>query len=240
MSILFTYIYLQSILHPTDRAHRIGQRSDVSVFRLITNSPVEEKILSRATEKLNTAALVVEAGKFNKGSVESDNSLERKQLMEILLTDFDTSNAQSAPKGPSEKSGSDNGDDEDDASSASDKEDLNELLSNNETDYALYAKFDEDRIRNGIPLADLYTSPDDVPEWIKYPGGKEKQQKIQDGLLDDLGDNSRKRKNVTYDDGLTEKQFLRMMDKQAIEEEKQKSARKKARKGAKADAAEDG
>ena len=182
---------------------------------------------------------MVEAGKFNKGSVESDNSLERKQLMEILLTDFDTSNAQSAPKGPSEKSGSDNGDDEDDASSASDKEDLNELLSNNETDYALYAKFDEDRIRNGIPLADLYTSPDDVPEWIKYPGGKEKQQKIQDGLLDDLGDNSRKRKNVTYDDGLTEKQFLRMMDKQAIEEEKQKSARKKARKGAKADAAED-
>ena len=93
MSILFTYIYLQSILHPTDRAHRIGQRSDVSVFRLITNSPVEEKILSRATEKLNTAALVVESGKFNKGSVESDNSLERKQLMEILLTDFDNSPA---------------------------------------------------------------------------------------------------------------------------------------------------
>ena len=200
---------------------------------------MEEKILSRATEKLNTAALVVEAGKFNKGSVESDNSLERKQLMEILLTDFDSSATQSAPKGPSEKSGSDNGDDEDDASAASDKEDLNELLSNNEIDYNLYAKFDEERISKGIPLAELYTSPDDVPDWIKYPGGKEKHDKIQQGLLDDFGDSNRKRKAVTYDDGLTEKQFLRLMDKQSIEEEKQKNARKKARKGTLADAEND-
>lgn len=211
----------------------------MSVFRLITNSPVEEKILSRATEKLNTAALVVEAGKFNKGSVESDNSLERKQLMEILLTDFDSSAAQPTPKGPSEKTGSDNGDDEDDASAASDKEDLNELLSNNEIDYDLYAKFDEDRIRKGIPLAELYTSPDDVPDWVKYPGGKEKHDKIQNGLLGDFGDGNRKRKAVTYDDGLTEKQFLRLMDKNSIEEEKQKNARKKARKGTAADAADD-
>jgi len=202
----------------------------VSVFRLITNSPVEEKILSRATEKLNTAALVVEAGKFNKGSVESDNSLERKQLMELLLTDFDSSNAQAAQKGLSEKSGSDNGDDDDDASEASEKEDLNELLSNNETDFALYAKIDEERARQGIPSCDLYTNPEELPDWIKYPGGKEKYDKMQNGLLEDLTD-GRKRKAVAYDDGLTEKQFLRMMDTKFVEEEKQKSARKKARKG---------
>lgn len=215
-------------LQAQDRAHRIGQRSDVSVFRLITNSPVEEKILSRATEKLNTAALVVEAGKFDNGSVEKDNSLERKQLMELLLTDFDSKDA---PKGgPSEKSGSDNGDDEDDGSAASDKEDLNELISNNETDFAAYTKFDEDRIRDGIPIAELYTDPDDLPDWIKYPAGKEKHDQIQNGLLDDLGDGARKRKAVAYDDGLTEKQFLRLMDKQSIDEENQKTARKKARK----------
>ena len=195
-------------VHPSDRAHRIGQRSDVSVFRLCTNSPVEEKILSRASEKLNTAALVVEAGKFNKGSVESDNSLERKQLMEILLTDFDSFNAAAGPKGPSERSGSDAGDDDDDASAASEKEDLNELLSNNEKDYALYTEHDERRIRNGIPLVELYVSPDDVPDWIKYPGGKGKQQR---NGQQDLGDGARKRKDVAYDDGLTEKQFLRLM-----------------------------
>jgi ATP-dependent helicase STH1/SNF2 len=77
-------------LQAQDRAHRIGQRSDVSVFRLVTNSPVEEKILSRAAEKLNMSELVVEAGKFDQRSVENDNSLERKRLMEVLLTDFES------------------------------------------------------------------------------------------------------------------------------------------------------
>jgi len=236
-------VSLFTILVVIDRAHRIGQRSDVSVFRLITNSPVEEKILSRATEKLNTAALVVEAGKFNKGSVESDNSLERKQLMEILLTDFDSSNAAATSKGLSEKSGgSDYGDDDDDNSAGSEKEDLNELLSNNETDFNMYAAYDEKRIRDGIGLTELYTSPEDVPDWIKFPGGKKK--KNNGSSIDELGDGSRKRKEVSYDDGLTEKQFLRMMDKQLIAEEKEAKSRKKARrgpkpKGSKVDAEED-
>ena len=40
------------------------------------NSPVEEKILSQVMEKLNMSELIMEAGKFDKSSVESDNSLE--------------------------------------------------------------------------------------------------------------------------------------------------------------------
>jgi SNF2 family DNA or RNA helicase len=35
------------------------------VFRFITNSPVEERILARATDKKNLNSLVVEAGQFN-------------------------------------------------------------------------------------------------------------------------------------------------------------------------------
>merc|ERR1711871_537174 len=50
-----------------DRAHRIGQRNEVRVFRLITTSPIEEKILARATDKKNLNSLAVEAGQFNKG-----------------------------------------------------------------------------------------------------------------------------------------------------------------------------
>lgn len=64
-----------------DRAHRIGQKNEVRVFRLITTSPVEERILSRATDKLNLTGLVVEAGKFNKTS----KAQERKEMMETLL-----------------------------------------------------------------------------------------------------------------------------------------------------------
>ena len=32
-----------------DRAHRIGQKNEVRVFRLLTASPIEERILARAT-----------------------------------------------------------------------------------------------------------------------------------------------------------------------------------------------
>ena len=46
-----------------DRAHRIGQKNEVRVFRLVTNTIVEEKILARATDKRNLNGLVVEAGR---------------------------------------------------------------------------------------------------------------------------------------------------------------------------------
>ena len=47
-----------------DRAHRIGQKNEVRVFRLVTNTLVEEKILARATDKRNLNGLVVEAGEY--------------------------------------------------------------------------------------------------------------------------------------------------------------------------------
>jgi Bromodomain/Snf2-ATP coupling, chromatin remodelling complex len=178
---------------------------------------VEEKILSRATEKMNVSQLVVESGKFNKDSVDSDNSLERKRLMELLLTDFDTAQ----PKNVSEKSGSDLGEDDDDdaGSESSDKEDLNELLSNNEADFQLYSEFDKQQAAEGKGPAPLFTNDIDVPDWIRYPqlGGGQ-------SVFAAAGEGARKRKDVSYDDGLTEKQFMRMMDKQTIQEE---NARKK-------------
>jgi Bromodomain len=181
---------------------------------------VEEKILSRATEKMNVSQLVVESGKFNKDSVDSDNSLERKRLMELLLTDFETAQPKNAP----EKSGSED-DDDDDASASSDKEDLNELLSNNEADFQLYSDFDKQLQAEGKGPAQLFSAASDVPDWILHPvpgGGQSVFAAASDG--------SRKRKDIAYDDGLTEKQFLRMMDKQSIQEENAKK-KKKTNKG---------
>lgn len=209
-------------LQAQDRAHRIGQRSDVSVFRLVTNSPVEEKILSRASEKLNMSELVVEAGKFDKSSVENDNSLERKRLMEVLLTDFETNankNDTTAVKAEDKTSiltGSDDGSidgDDDEENSADKEEDLNELISNNENDYQLYKSLDSrPRDPNAVDTT-LYTSDADVPDWIKYPSGKkEARLRVTVGGIPNSG--PRKRKEVMYDDGLTDKQFMRMMDKQ--------------------------
>ncbi|RYG58471.1 hypothetical protein EON64_21285, partial [archaeon] len=48
-----------------DRAHRIGQKNEVRVFRLVTNSVIEERILTRANDKRSLNGLVVEAGQFN-------------------------------------------------------------------------------------------------------------------------------------------------------------------------------
>lgn len=190
------------------------------MFRLITYSPVEEKILSRATEKLNVSELVVESGQFNQQSVDTDTSLERKKLMEVLLTDFNAAQPKSAV---SERSGSEAGDDDDDSSSGSDEEDLNELLSNNEADYQLYAEFDKRRHEVGLVVPALYSTIAEVPEWVMNP-----QKAGLKGSLAPMNDGPRKRKDVVYDDGLTEKQFLRIVDKQAVEEEKGK---KKAKAG---------
>jgi hypothetical protein len=226
-------------LQAQDRAHRIGQRSEVSVFRLVTYSPVEEKILSRATEKLNMSELVVEAGQFDKRSVENDNSLERKKLMEVLLTDFSANastaktadeKAVSEDKATSEITGSDDENDDDDGSENSREDELNDLISNNENDYHLYKAVDKERESDYTAVdASLFTNEEDVPDWIKYPADK-KSKAAQDSLVMP-GDGPRKRKEVMYDDGLTEKQFLRLMEKQMDGEEAAKHSSKGSRRG---------
>ena len=46
-----------------DRAHRIGQKKQVRVFRFITENTVEERIVERAETKLRLDNIVIQAGK---------------------------------------------------------------------------------------------------------------------------------------------------------------------------------
>ena len=55
-------------LQAQDRAHRIGQKKPVSVFRLITEGTVEEKILERAMIKLKLDAVVVQQVRTRRGA----------------------------------------------------------------------------------------------------------------------------------------------------------------------------
>lgn len=50
-------------LQAMDRAHRIGQKNKVNVYRLITENTVEEKIIERQTVKLKWDSLVIQQAK---------------------------------------------------------------------------------------------------------------------------------------------------------------------------------
>ena len=212
-------------LQAQDRAHRIGQRKDVRVFRIITQTPVEEKILSRATEKLQMNELVVEAGKFDKsGQDVQDNSLERLKMMELLLTDFDQ-NVSSQGAATSEEDFEKDTDVDDEE--GDNKDLLNEMISSNDADYKLYCKMDLERTNAPV----LYSDLKDCPDWIRYPNGKpeEGSELFDDDQPEILGKRRAAAGDKMYDDGLTEKQFCRMLDKQVIQEEKDKKKRKKKR-----------
>ncbi|KAI8923627.1 SNF2 family N-terminal domain-containing protein [Entophlyctis helioformis] len=46
-----------------DRAHRIGQKKQVVIFRFITENAIEEKVIDRATQKLRLDQLVIQQGR---------------------------------------------------------------------------------------------------------------------------------------------------------------------------------
>jgi SWI/SNF-related matrix-associated actin-dependent regulator of chromatin subfamily A member 5 len=55
-------------LQAEDRAHRIGQKKQVVIFRFITENAVEEKIIDRATQKLKLDQLVIQQGRATSAS----------------------------------------------------------------------------------------------------------------------------------------------------------------------------
>lgn len=69
----------QADLQAMDRAHRIGQKKQVKVFRLVTENSVEDKIVERATQKLKLDQLVIQKnngfGKKKENRGESKDSL---------------------------------------------------------------------------------------------------------------------------------------------------------------------
>ena len=50
-----------------DRAHRLGQTRQVTVYRLVTKGSIEERILQRAKEKSEVGGPVLAVGPFGVG-----------------------------------------------------------------------------------------------------------------------------------------------------------------------------
>uniref|UniRef100_A0A7S2V7T2 Chromatin-remodeling complex ATPase chain n=1 Tax=Entomoneis paludosa TaxID=265537 RepID=A0A7S2V7T2_9STRA len=66
----------QADLQAQDRAHRIGQKRPVQVFRFVTEHTIEEKIVERAQQKLKLDAMVVQQGRLK-----NQDKLSRDELL---------------------------------------------------------------------------------------------------------------------------------------------------------------
>jgi SWI/SNF-related matrix-associated actin-dependent regulator of chromatin subfamily A member 5 len=70
----------QADLQAMDRAHRIGQKKQVRVFRFVTESSVEEKIVERAERKLFLDAVIVQQGRL----APQDKALSKEALLDMV------------------------------------------------------------------------------------------------------------------------------------------------------------
>lgn len=68
-------------LQAQDRAHRIGQKNEVRVLRLMTVNSIEERILAAARYKLNVDEKVIQAGMFDQKST----GFERQAFLQAIL-----------------------------------------------------------------------------------------------------------------------------------------------------------
>uniref|UniRef100_A0A8K9UZR3 Chromatin-remodeling ATPase INO80 n=1 Tax=Oncorhynchus mykiss TaxID=8022 RepID=A0A8K9UZR3_ONCMY len=82
-----TVIFYDSDWNPTvdqqamDRAHRLGQTKQVTVYRLICQLTIEERILQRAKEKSEIQRMVISGGNFK------PDTLKPKEVVSLLLDD---------------------------------------------------------------------------------------------------------------------------------------------------------
>ncbi|EDO48474.1 predicted protein [Nematostella vectensis] len=87
-----TVIFYDSDWNPTvdeqamDRAHRLGQTKQVTVYRLVTKNTIEERILQRAREKSEIQKMVISGGNFK------PDALKPKEVVSLLLDDEELEN----------------------------------------------------------------------------------------------------------------------------------------------------
>lgn len=63
-----------------DRAHRIGQKKEVQVFRFCVENSIEEKVIEKAYKKLRLDALVIQQGRLT----ESTKGVNKDDLLTMV------------------------------------------------------------------------------------------------------------------------------------------------------------
>ena len=180
-------------LQAQDRAHRIGQKVEVRILRLVTDKSVEKTILSRAQSKLEINGKVIQAGKFDNQATADERELLLRAMLEA-----------------------DHEEEEEDQGELNDEE-LNELLARSEEEVAVFQQVDRDRIAdeetewralgNTGPVPERLIQESELPEIYQRDFDTEAID-----VIEEEQPLTRRRNVVRYDDGLTEDQFLRALE----------------------------
>ena len=175
-------------LQAQDRAHRIGQKNEVRILRLISTNSVEEKILERARYKLDMDDKVIQAGKFDNKSTNE----ERENLLRTLLDAAENVDS----FGEQEEM---------------DDDDLNVNMARSADEIVLFEKMDAERARDseygpGKKLGRLMDETE-LPELYLS-----EENPVAEEVEEYAGRGARERTRVKYDDGLTEEQWLQAVD----------------------------
>ncbi|CCF60233.1 hypothetical protein KAFR_0J01680 [Kazachstania africana CBS 2517] len=183
-------------LQAQDRAHRIGQKNEVRILRLITTDSVEEVILERAMQKLDIDGKVIQAGKFNNKSTAEEQEEFLRRLIESESSKVD-----------------------DDDQAELDDEELNEILARSEEEKILFDKMDQERKEEEERLAKANGLKEPLPRLIQTD---ELPAVFTENIEDHLQTEPvavgriRQTKRVYYDDGLTEEQFLEAVEDESV------------------------
>ena len=174
-------------LQAQDRAHRIGQKNEVRILRLISSNSVEEKILERAQFKLSMDGKVIQAGKFDNKSTNE----EREAMLRVMIETVE--NMENMEQ-----------DEQDD-------DELNHIMARSDAELVMFKDMDDARERDseygpGKPLPRLM-GDDELPDVYLADADPTVEE-----LDEDIGRGQRKRTQVKYDDGLTEEQWLEAVD----------------------------
>jgi hypothetical protein len=142
----YTYMHLYLIFINYDDYNKY----QVRVFRLVTTSIVEERILARATDKRNLNGLVVEAGKFTN----KDESESNKAMVESMLNEW---SAGGGGVGAEVVEGAEEGEVEEEVEAeVPDDDQINEMMSTHDNEMVIYEAMDrERRIMKEKQLAEL-------------------------------------------------------------------------------------
>nr|XP_031863638.1 uncharacterized protein CI109_000890 [Kwoniella shandongensis]KAA5530710.1 hypothetical protein CI109_000890 [Kwoniella shandongensis] len=204
-------------LQAQDRAHRIGQKKEVRVLRLISSGTVEELVLARAQQKLAIDGKVIQAGKF-------DDVTSSAEYEALLAKAFEA-----------------NTEDDNEETDELDDDELNELLARGDEELGIFTRMDEDRKKNKLvdwkasgkkgELPPPLMQESELPPFYRRDIGQEMAEQVANE--DEQGRGRRTKADVRYTDGLTDDQFIAALensddDVDDAADRKRKRAEKKA------------